>query len=402
MSKIEELINKYCPDGVNYFSINEIATTYNGLSGKNKDDFKNGNAKFITYMNVYKNASTDLSDTSVVRINENEKQNNIKLGDILMTTSSENIEDSGMISVVTKQPEENIYLNSFCFGIRIKDEYLSRFNFDYLKHLFRSKAIRKKIQKCSFGVTRFNLNKNKFLKIRIPVPPMEVQSEIVHILDDFTLLTAKLTAELTARNKQYEYFKNKLLNIEHNQNVEVNEIGEICNIKAGGDKPKEFFSKIKNEEFNIPVIGNGIGKNAIIGYTNEAKISQKAVTIAARGTIGYDEYRDYSYFPIIRLISAIPKDEKILNTKYLYYCLKGRKYQTPKTGIPQLTVPIFSKTKILVPPLKKQERIVNTLDRFDKLTNDINEGLPAEIEARKKQYEYYRDKLLNFKELKEA
>ena len=146
----------------------------------------------------------------------------------------------------------------------------------------------------------------------------------------------------------------------------------------------------------------------LYGYTNKAKITESAVTLAARGTIGYAEYRDYPYVPIIRLISLIPNNKKELNTKYLYYCLQGHKYKVPTTGIPQLTAPMVKEVEIPIPypedkekSLEEQQRIVSILDRFDKLCNDISEGLPAEIEARQKQYEYYRDKLLTFKK-KEA
>ena len=120
--------------------------------------------------------------------------------------------------------------------------------------------------------------------------------------------------------------------------------------------------------------------------------------MAARGTIGYAEYRDYPYFPIIRLITLIPRDDKQLNAKYLYYSLEGRHYKVPTSGIPQLTVPVIKKEKVSIPPLDVQNRIVNVLDNFEKICSDLNIGLPAEIEARQKQYEYYRDKLLTFAE----
>lgn len=100
--------------------------------------------------------------------------------------------------------------------------------------------------------------------------------------------------------------------------------------------------------------------------------------------------------PIIRLLSVIPLNNEHLNTKYLYYILQKQQYEVPKTGIPQLTSPMIQKVQIPISPIQEQERIVSILDRFDKLCNDISEGLPAEIEARRKQYEYYRDKLLTF------
>ena len=173
----------------------------------------------------------------------------------------------------------------------------------------------------------------------------------------------------------------------------------MCNLSAGGDIKKESLSKIRTEKYNIPVYSNGVGKNALYGYTDKAKIKGPCVTIAARGTIGYCELRTEDFYPIVRLICVKPKDRRI-NMSYLKYYIETINFTTPTSGIPQLTVPMVAKYQIPVPPLEEQKRIVSILDRFDKLCNDISEGLPAEIAARRKQYEYYRDKLLNFKELK--
>lgn len=238
-------------------------------------------------------------------------------------------------------------------------------------------------------------------KVPISVPPLEVQREIVRILDTFTELTVELTTELTteltARKKQYIYYRNYLLDI--GDKVDSRTLGELCEISAGGDVPKDAMSKDKTKNFNIPIVSNGIGANAIYGYTNITRISSFAVTVAARGTIGYAEYRDYPYYPIIRLLSVIPKDYNVLNPKYLYYCLQGKKYKVPASGIPQLTAPMLKKEIISVPTMDVQNRIVKTLDNFDAMCTDLNIGLLAEIEERQKQYEYYRDKLLSFKEL---
>ena len=230
----------------------------------------------------------------------------------------------------------------------------------------------------------------------VPVPPVEIQSEIVGILDGFTNLLMELNAELTARKTQYAYYRDKLL--QHKMPTKEYEVGEICEVSAGGDVPKEHFSKEKSEQYKVPVISNGCGINAFYGYTDAARVDNPAVTVAARGTIGYAEYRDYPYFPIIRLITLIPRDDKQLNAKYLYYSLEGRHYKVPTSGIPQLTVPVMKKEKVVIPSLDVQNRIVNVLDNFEKICSDLNIGLPAEIEARQKQYEYYRDKLLTFAE----
>ena len=173
-------------------------------------------------------------------------------------------------------------------------------------------------------------------------------------------------------------------------------LGEVCKISAGGDAPKDSMSKQKTEKYSVPIISNGIGENALYGYTDAPKVEEPAVTVAARGTIGYAEYRDYPFYPIIRLLTAIPKDSTIVNTKYLYYCLQGKQYSVPMGGIPQLTAPELKKVEIPIPSLDVQNRIVQVLDNFDAICTDLSSGLPAEIEARQKQYEYYRDKLLEF------
>lgn len=205
MSRIEEMIREICPNGVEYKQLGEIGYLYGGLTGKSKDDFKEGNVKFISYMNVYSNPALDLNISTFVRIAENETQNKVQYCDILFTGSSETPDECGMSSVVTELIAEDVFLNSFCFGYRLNDTFL--FNPHFLKHLFRSFELRQQIALTASGVTRFNVSKKRFAKIYIPVPPLAIQNEIVNILDKFT----ELEAELEARRKQYEYYRNKLL-----------------------------------------------------------------------------------------------------------------------------------------------------------------------------------------------
>ena len=173
-------------------------------------------------------------------------------------------------------------------------------------------------------------------------------------------------------------------------------MGEMVTLLAGGDVPKDRYSKTKTEKYFVPIYSNGVGDSALYGFTDIQKVNRKCVTIAARGTIGYAALRKEPFFPVVRLICAIPKDE-LLIADYLKYYLETIEFQVPTTGIPQLTIPMISKYAIALPSLEKQKEIVEILDRFDNLCNDISEGLPVEIEHRRKQYEYYRDKLLTFK-----
>lgn len=259
------------------------------------------------------------------------------------------------------------------------------------------------------GGVRAKLTKVKLVEIPIPIPcpenpekSLEIQAEIVRILDDFTELTAELTAELKARKKQYTYYRDQLLMFEEGE-VEWRALGEVFDIFAGGDVPRGSLSKIETDEFNIPILSNGIEDRALYGWTDKAKIEKPSLTISARGTIGWTSYRDHPFFPIVRLLVLTPKIN--INLKYAYYYMKSieNDYNVSKNGIPQLTKPMLKGFKIPIPyaddldkSLFEQSRIVSIIDKFDTLTNSITEGLPREIELRQKQYEYYRNMLFSF------
>ena len=372
MSRLDELIKELCPDGVEYKRLGEIASysstrissesitaeTYVGVDNLLPD--KQGK-KDSNYVPLEGNViSFDKGDILIGNIRPYLKK--IWLSDCSGGTNGDVL----------------------VFQIRNKESILSKF----LYYLLSSDKFFLYDMQHSKGAKMPRGNKKEIMQYSIPLPPMKVQSEIVKILDNFTELTAdltdKLSEELTARKKQYEYYRDRLLTFE--SIIPVKSLGELCEISAGGDVPKNSWSKVRSDKFKVPIISNGVGTNALYGYTDVAKITGPSVTIAARGTIGYAEYRDYPYFPIIRLLSLIPKDGKLLNTRYLYYCLQGKQYKVPTTGIPQLTAPVLKKVKIPVPEIMVQERIVNVLDNFDKVCNDLHIGLPAEIEARKKHY----------------
>lgn len=240
-----------------------------------------------------------------------------------------------------------------------------------------------------------------YSKYQIPLPPLKVQEEIVRILDKFGELEAELESELEARKSQYEFWRGKLLNKKNNNYKKYN-ITEICkSVSAGGDVPKDTIKGISKtqDDYKYPVISNGVGENAIYGYSKNYRVDvQSCVTIAARGTIGYHEVRYGKFTPIIRLITLIP-DEKIISAKYLHYALYGHEFKPSGGGIPQLTTPTVKQLNLIIPPVEEQNRIVGILDKFDKLVNNITDGLPAEIELRRKQYEYYRNKLLSFEDI---
>jgi len=391
MSKLEKLINELCPDGVEYKNLGELGIFYGGLSGKTKEDFTEGNSKLITYMNIYSNLTLNIDVNDKVKISKHEKQNNIKFGDVLFTGSSETPDECGISSVLTTKTDELLYLNSFCFGFRFLDEKL--FSPEFSKHLFRSNTLRQQIIRTANGVTRFNVSKKKMEKVVIPIPPLEVQQEIVRILDNFTELKAELTAELAARKKQFEYYHKYLM-----ASKLFNRNEEILNVKLGDIYDFQYGkgNVIPTSGGIYPVYGsNGIvGMHSIYNSVDSPVIGHIG---AYAGIVNWGKGKHYvTYNGVICKL----KNKNVLS-KYAYYLLLLQDFRIlAKSGSqPFVSYDILESPNVLIPPLDEQQRIVDILDKFDKLVNDISEGLPAEIAARQKQYEYYRDKLLTFKEV---
>ncbi|WRC80470.1 restriction endonuclease subunit S [Helicobacter pylori] len=263
-----------------------------------------------------------------------------------------------------------------------------------------------------------------FKKYKFPIPPLEIQQEIVKILDAFTELNTELNTELKARKKQYQYYQNMLLDFKDiNQNhqdakerlvqktypkrlksllqtlapkgVEFRKLGEVCEIIRG----KRVTKKEILDKGKYPVVSGGIG---FMGYLNEYNREENTITIAQYGTAGFVNWQNQKFWANDVCFSVIPK-ETLIN-RYLYYVLTNMQnylysisnrsaipYSISSNNIMQITIPI--------PPLEIQQEIVKILDQFLALTTDLLAGIPAEIEARKKQYEYYREKLLAFKPL---
>jgi type I restriction enzyme, S subunit len=233
-------------------------------------------------------------------------------------------------------------------------------------------------------------NMAQVLDLLIPIPPISIQTEIVRILDTFTALTAELTAELTARKKQYNYYRDKLLTFKEGE-VEWKLIGEIASLKRGIRITRNQLSQNN---------GYHVYQNSLtpLGYYEKANTKENTtfiISAGAAGEIGYSSENfwaadDCFYFEC----------SKDLLSRYLFYVLKNKQEyissQVRRSSIPRLPRTIIEKLKIPIPPLKEQARIVEILDKFDALTNSITEGLPREIALRQKQYEYYRNLLLDF------
>ncbi|GAA7959721.1 restriction endonuclease subunit S [Helicobacter pylori] len=268
-----------------------------------------------------------------------------------------------------------------------------------------------------------------FKKYKFPIPPLEIQQEIVKILDAFTELNTELNTELKARKKQYEYYQNMLLDFKDaNQNhkdakmsaktypkrlksllqtlapkgVEFRKLGEVCESTNKKTLKISEVSEIKNKGM-YPVINSW---RDLYGYYHDFNNDGENITIASRGEYaGFINYFNEKFFAGGLCYPYKVKDTNELLTKFLYFYLKTNEIQIMENLVFRGSIPALNKADIEtltipIPPLEIQQEIVKILDQFLALTTDLLAGIPAEIKARKKQYEYYREKLLAFKPLK--
>lgn len=409
MSYIDDLIKEYCPDGVEWKELGEVSFFYGGLTGKSKSDFENGNSKYVTYKNIFNNTQVDESQLEMVRVEKFEKQNSIAYGDVLITGSSESKEEVGMSSSVTFKPSESIFLNSFSFGIRFIDDFQMLPEFS--KHLFRSIKIRKQIEKTASGVTRYNVSKVSFKRVKIPKVPLKIQQEIVKILDKFTDYVTELTTELTDRQKQYTYYRDKLLSFEDEvYQVEWKTLGEV-------GLPTENISwKSQGEQCFSYIDLSSVDRDSK-KITETTEITKYTAPSRAQKIVKENDIIFGTTRPTLRRYAKIPLefDNQICSTgfyvfrasdevlpNYIYHIFGSNAFNNfveenqSGASYPAISNNLVEQYKLPVPSKKVQSRIVQVLDNFDAVCNDLNIGLPKEIELRQKQYEYFRDKLLTF------
>ena len=397
---------------VKMVKIGDLFEFKNGIN-KDKGSFGKG-TPIINYVNVYKKNKIYFEDlTGLVEASNDELvRYGVKRGDVFFTRTSETIEEIGYTSVLLEDIENCVFSGFLLRARPITDLLLP----EYCAYCFSTSNIRNTIIKKSTYTTRALTNGTSLSQIEIPLPPLEVQKRIVEVLDNFEKicndLNIGLPAEIEARQKQYEFYRNYLLTFKIENCIlpktrqdktrqdiiklfmyifgYINiELGEILKIKNGSDYKKFNIG-------NIPVYGSG----GIINYIDTYIYDKESVLIPRKGSIGNLFYVDKPFWTVDTIFYTVI-DKDVVIPKYLYYYLSKMNLKKLNTagGVPSLTQTVLNKILIPLPPLEEQQKIVNILDRFDKLCNDISEGLPAEIEARQKQYEYYREKLLTFKNI---
>lgn len=440
MSKLQELIDKLCPNGVEYKPLGALGTFENiGVDKKTNPNEKE--VTLLNYMDVYKCQYIDKTVPQMIVTASDKKifQCSVEQWDVFVTPTSETRDDIGHASVVTETLDNTVYSYHI---MRFRLNNPNRTLACYIRYLFETTVVQKQIYRFASGLTRFGLSKYKFAQIEIPVPPIEIQEEIVRILDHLVDYAAELQAELQARKQQYEYYRNLLLTFNpsaygcgtddeqkdgvttwggHNYKIEWKKMGEICTSINTGLNPRKFFKlntpdsegyyvtirEIRNGRIVFSEKTDRINKEALRLCNNRSNLETGDVLFSGTGTIGQVAVVRQTpiNWNIKEGVYSIKPKPNIVSSQYLRYILESRRIHDSimkkVAGGTVQSIPMaeLKNIRIPIPPLELQEKIVAILDRFETLVNDLTNGLPAEIAAVKDQYEYYRNKLLTFKKL---
>lgn len=430
MSKLQELIQRLCPDGVEYKKLGEVGTFIRG-NGLQKKDFTESGVGCIHYGQIYTYYGTFATETkSFVSPEMAGRLLAVNPGNLVIACTSENVEDVGKAVAWLGNNDVVTGGHSVVFRHNINPKYVAYF--------FQTQTFFAQKKKYAYGAKVIDIKTEDLAKIVIPVPPLEVQEEIVKILDRFAVYAAELQAELQARKEQYEYYRNLLLTFNpagcageaddeqegcvttwggHSYPIQWKTMGEICDIKGRiGFRGYTRADVVKKGEGAISLSPSNID-NGCVDFNNSTYISwskyfESPEIIVENEDVIFAKTASVGKCALIKGLTAkatinpqlVVLKRIACNPAYLSHFMNSFHFQsevrriTGVGSVPNVSQSALAKVSIPVPPLELQEKIVAILDRFETLVNDLSEGLPAEIAAVKEQYEYYRNRLLTFKE----
>ena len=403
MTKIEQMLAELCPNGVEWKELGEVAQIINGFAFKSSRYSESG-IRVIRISDVQKGKLSNKD----IRFYPLETKNEIKQW--LLNENDLVVSLTGNVGRVAMIPKKALpaALNQRVACIRTSEDVLIRYLFHYLDQFsFEQEAIQN-----SSGGGQKNLSSAWLAKYKIPIPPLKIQEEIVQILDKFTEYVTELTSELTSRKKQYSYYRDKLLSFEDEvYQVEWKTLAAVSEITSNIS-----WNKIGDDEKFKYIDLSSVDRvsNKIIETTSITKLTAPS---RAQKIVKSDDIILGTTRPTLKRFTKITDDynDQICSTgfyvfrtngevlpNYVYHIFSSTDFykylEENQSGAsyPAISDALVKKYKIPVPSLEIQSRIIQVLDNFDMVCNDLNIGLPKEIELRQKQYEYFREKLLTF------
>lgn len=404
MSLIDELLNELAPGGVPLRPLGDLGEFVRG-NGLQKSDLTDEGFPAIHYGQIHTHYGIWADSTKSFTTPALAARLRLAHpGDLIIVTTSE--DDVAVAKATAWLGPEDVAVSG--------DAYIYRHNLDskFVSYFFASERFQEQKGRFVTGTKVRRISSDALAKVRIPVPPLQVQMEIVRILDQFSQMEAELEAELEARRRQYDYYAGLLLTSD--DEVARVRFGDIATIVRGAS-PRPIQNFITGAVDGVPwiKIGDVPARGKYITHTAQ-QITPEGAKKSRRVKSGDFVLSNSMSFgrPYISKIDgcihdgwlAISEFEDAFLTDYLYHLLRSSPVQDEfarRAGagtVQNLNAEIVRSVYVPLPPKKTQRRVVELLDQFDALVNDLSVGLPAELAARRKQYEYYRDKLLTFEE----
>lgn len=408
MESIEQMIKRLCPRGVEYVKLGDLFVLRNGYtpSKGNVDFWTDGTIPWFRMEDIRANGRILNDSIQHITPSAIKGKGLFPAGSFILATTA----TIGEHALLTTDSLANQQFTN----LSVRKTHQKDVNVKFLHHymFIIDEWCKKNVNSSSFA----SVDMNKLKEYMIPIPPLEIQSRIVEVLDKMITLTAELKAELKARIQQYEYYRNKLLTFseigEGNRQVTWKKISEIGTVMRGTSFQKKHFTdegtpcihygQIYTQYAHhvyetISFVGDEISRSprraktgALVMATTSENIEDVGKCIVWLGEEDVIVSNDACFI------------QHNLNPKYLGYLLQTESFSTYKkkvatgTKVIRINADAVADFVIPVPSMQEQQRIVSILDRFEALTTDLQSGLPAEIEARRQQYEYYRNKLLTF------
>lgn len=388
MNKIERMLQELCPNGVRYLSLGECIEIYTGIQFNKRD---------MSEVGTYPVLNGGINPSGFTE-KYNEEKDTI--------TISQGGASAGYVNWM----DCKFWAGAHCFVVKPNNDIL---NNRYLYFLLKNSE--QILMQAKHGAGIPGLNRDKVKNLIMPIPPLPIQEEIVRVLDHFTELTAELQAELQARQEQYEYYRNRLLMFDA-ESVSCIKMSEIMDISRGASpRPISLYITESAEGVNWIKIGDVSPTSKYVTSTKEkiTKAGAKKSKYLQKGDFILSNSMSFGRPYILKIDGCIHDGwislsnfDKSVTSDYLYHILRTNavqrywKQNAGKGTVSNLNADIVRNTVIPIPPISEQKRIVSILNKFETLVNDLSQGLPAEIEAVQEQYEYYRNKLLTFNNIK--
>ena len=385
MSRIDKLIADLCPDGVEFKRIADVSS-----KGSKIKWAQVGNAEYqYIDLGAVEPRTRQIGKTQAINSCNapSRAQQIVHSGDIIFATTRPT---QLRWAVIPDSYDGQVVSTGYCV---IRPDRFSIIT-NYLAHTLGTTSFLKYLKANQILGNYPSIPDSRIQEFRIPVPPFEVQREIARVLDKFTQLEAELEAELEARHHQYKYYQKTLLT-PADKSYHTASLGELFELRAGKFISATLITPERDAEHPIPCFGGG----GLRGYVSSHNQNGDLVLIGRQGALcGNVKRASGKFYATEHAVVVSPKSAVDIRWAFHLLSHMNLNQYASKSAQPGLSVNMLKQLSVPVPPLPVQVATASILDKFDSLVNDLSIGLPAELAARRKQYEYYRDRLLTFEE----